>query len=168
MDERDKFDALVLGAWLRSVHCQGAILACILLAASISALALGTSALHQGREANPLLATSALLWPMVMFALQFFVLMPPERVLCLRLQFDARLFDALGQGQISLTDIDQGLARIGLRPAQTTTRSLSSRIAGSQKLIRLYAWVLSGQLVLAVGTCLLSGYVVFCFSGTLP
>jgi hypothetical protein len=168
MDERDKSDALVLGAWLRSVHTQGAIFAGILLVASMAALALGTSALHQGRAANPLLETSALLWPMVLFALQFFVLMPPERVLCLRLQFDARLFDALGQGQIGLTDVDQGLARIGLRPDQGTTRSLSSRIAGSQRLVRLYAWVLAGQLGMALGTCASTGHAVYCFSGTLP
>jgi hypothetical protein len=169
MDERDQAASLVLGAWLRSMHTQGAIFAGILLVASMAALALGASAPDAIQGGDPFAGNvPLLLWPMVLFALQFFVLMPAERVLCLRLQFDARLFAALGQGQISLTDIDQGLARIGLRPAQTTTRSLSSRIAGSQKLIRLYAWVLAGQLVLAVGTCLLSGYVVFCFSGTLP
>lgn len=168
MDERDQPTALVLGTWLRSVHTQGGILAGILLVASMAALAVGASILMQGRSVNPLLETSSLLWPMVLFAVQLVLLMPAERFLCLRLQFDARLFAALGQGQIGLADVDQGLARIGVRPDQGTTRPLSSRIAGSQRLVRLYAWVLGGQLVLAFGTCALIAYAVFCFSGTLP
>ncbi len=168
MDERDQPAALVLGAWLRSVHTQGAIFAGILLVASMAALALGAGIHMQGRAVNPLLETSSLVWPMVLFAVQLVLLMPAERVLCLRLQFDARLFAALGQGQIGLADVDQGLARIGLRPDQGTSRSLSSRIAGSQRLVRLYAWVLGGQLVMALGTCALIAYAVFCFSGTLP
>lgn len=134
----------------------------------MAALALGAGILMQFRALNPLLETSSLLWPIVLFAVQLVLLMPAERVLCLRLQFDARLFAALGQGQIGLAEVDQGLARIGLRPDQGTSRSLSSRIAGSQRLVRLYAGVLAGQLVLALATCALAGHAAYCFSGTLP
>ena len=168
MDEVEKHTALVLAAWLRSVHTQGAIFSGLLLVVATVAMALGATTLLHGGALNPLVTPSALPWSLALFVGQLVVLMPAERVLCLRLQLDAQLFNALGQGRYGLGDVDQSLLRIGLRPAQATTRSLGSRIAGTQRLVRLYTGVLAGQLVLALGTCVLAAYSVFCFLRVMP
>ena len=169
MDDADKPTALTLAAWLRSVHTQGAIFAAMLLAVAMLGIALGAAALlHGSSSMKPLLHTASFHGSMVLFAIGLLALLPAERLLCLRLQFDANLFSALGRGQSDLTDIDQALLEIGLRKAQVTTRSLDSRIAGTRRLVRWYAWVLSAQFLLALGLCAQAGYFFFYLTQSMP
>lgn len=60
-------------------------------------------------------------------------LVPLERVLALRLHFDAGLFEHLR----SLAALDHALQALRLRPAGATTRPLADRVRGAT---RLMAW----------------------------
>ena len=60
-----------------------------------------------------------------------------ERVLAVRLQFDAALFDALAQGRIGhLGGLDAGLAALSLRADTGETRPLDVRLTGALQLLR--------------------------------
>jgi hypothetical protein len=79
-----------------------------------------------------------------------------ERVLCLRLAFDAKLFASIGAGQYSsLADLDGALEKVGLRKENTASvlqppRDLADRIAGTRVLVRAYVWTLVAQFILVI------------------
>ena len=61
----------------------------------------------------------------------------PERYLAFRLYFDAGLFKDLAVGAItSLSDLDNALHRLGLRPATGPSRALEDRVAGARRLLQ--------------------------------
>ncbi len=77
-----------------------------------------------------------------------------ERMLALRLDFDARLFDALADGRLpTLTLLDAALTGLRLRPA-TPSRALPDRIKGTQRLLRLH-WLLTTLQLLGLASALL-------------
>lgn len=77
-----------------------------------------------------------------------------ERVLALRLDFDARLFDALADGRLpTFTALDAALSGLGLRPAGPL-RALPDRIKGTQRLLRLH-WLMTLLQLLGLAGALL-------------
>ena len=79
-----------------------------------------------------------------------------ERVLVLRLDFDARLFDALADGRLpTLGLLDAALTGLGLRPAGPL-RALPDRINGTQRLLRLHWLMTTLQLLGLAGALLLA------------
>lgn len=62
---------------------------------------------------------------------------PLERLLALRLHFDAGLFDDLGRGPQAMTlpALDQALHTLRLRPATLALRPLADRARGAQRLV---------------------------------
>ena len=85
--------------------------------------------------------------PLVVAAL---VLGLTERLLALRLAFDARLFAALAHGGLpTLRGLDRALAALGLRAASARTRGLAERIWGTRLLVMQHVAVVALQAVLA-------------------
>ena len=81
-----------------------------------------------------------------------------ERVLALRLAFDARLFAALANGGLpSLNLLDQALAGLGLRAAGAVPRGLTERVWGTRLLVMQHVAVVAAQAVL-VGLLLMRGW----------
>jgi hypothetical protein len=79
-----------------------------------------------------------------------------ERVLALRLDFDARLFDALADGRLpTLTGLDAALTGLRLRPAGPS-RALPARIAGTQRLLRLHVLLTTLQWLCLAASMLLA------------
>jgi len=74
-----------------------------------------------------------------------------ERVLALRLRFDAGLFSALAGGTLpSLAALDSTLARMALRPAAAGPRALPDRVRGTLRLLRAHRAAVVLQTVLAL------------------
>ena len=75
-------------------------------------------------------------------------LSPFERYLAFRLQLDAQLFAQLASGAFSdLASLDRALSTLGLRAsaADTPTRPLADRLAGTLRLMRHHGLVLALQ-----------------------
>jgi hypothetical protein len=138
--------AATFASWLDSISTQGARVSSLLLALGFAAMGLTLLAHNQGLYIAPL-AT---------FALHGVLVWPLERVLCLRLAFDAKLFASIGAEQYSsLAELDSSLVKVGLRKENATgnsqsPRDLAARIAGTQTLIRTYGWALGAQFLLVV------------------
>jgi hypothetical protein len=137
--------AMTFASWLNAVSVHGARASSLLLVLGFAAM--GFVIVHnQGLHAAAL-AT---------FALHGIVLWPLERVLCLRLAFDAKLFASIGAGQYSsLADLDGALEKVGLRKENTASvlqppRDLADRIAGTRVLVRAYVWTLVAQFILVI------------------
>lgn len=62
------------------------------------------------------------------------MLLPVERVLALRLHFDAGLFTDLAEGRTRLASLDAALAALGLRRPAGVPRALPLRVAGARRL----------------------------------
>lgn len=81
-----------------------------------------------------------------------------ERVLALRLAFDARLFEALANGGLpTLGLLDQALAAVGLRRASAHSRGLAERVSGTRLLVMQHIAVVALQALLA-GALLMPGW----------
>lgn len=81
-----------------------------------------------------------------------------QKYYALRAGFDAELFAALDG--MSLPELDQTLASLGLRPASAETRGLAERCRGALRLLRRQLLWLLAQVVLLVivgGQWLLAG-----------
>ena len=75
-------------------------------------------------------------------------LSPAERYLAFRLQLDAQLFAQLASGAFpDLASLDRSLSTLGLRAsaADTPTRPLTDRLAGTLRLMRHHGLVLALQ-----------------------
>lgn len=135
MDEHERALCAVTTAWLEAGQTFGA-------------WGCGQSAL----------AAAFLVWPGVPITNGFamalgaaLMLGIAERWLALRLQLDARLFHAIAQGDIqSLSVLDGALGALGLRPINSNTRTLASRIVGTRRLLRRYTATLLAQALLLV------------------
>jgi hypothetical protein len=149
ISKTEKSTALTFASWLDSIATQGAkassLLLIIGLTAMVAAIVINT---NSATTHSPALGLAAL----AVFALHSLALWPLERVLCLRLQFDAKLFGLIGLNQYeSLADLDNALNSISLRKKDDLSmRDLASRINGTRGLIRLYAWTLAAQLILVI------------------
>lgn len=88
------------------------------------------------------------------------VLLPLERVLWLRLRFDAGLFQDLAEAgpAMAMPALDTALHTLGLRAADATPRPLADRVRGAQRLVQQHAVMVLAQLAL-LGTALLLGAV---------
>lgn len=100
-----------------------------------------------------LLAAAALLlkapWPAA--ALLVLLLLPAERILALRLHFDAGLFDALAREPYAyLATLDASLQSLALRDTAALPRPLPDRVAGARRLALSHALVVAFQ-GLAIG-----------------
>lgn len=75
----------------------------------------------------------------------------------LRVDFDARLFAALGNGSTpgTLDRLDVALIGLGLLPQAKASRALEPRLAGATRLIRWQAALLVGQLLVCFAAALL-------------
>jgi hypothetical protein len=141
----ETFTAATFASWLDAVSVQGARASSLLLMLGFAAM--GFSILHNQGHHAAALAT---------FALHGIVLWPLERVLCLRLAFDAKLFASIGAGQYSsLADLDGALEKVGLRKENTAgvlqpPRDLADRVAGTRVLVRAYVWTLVAQFILVI------------------
>ena len=95
-------------------------------------------------------------WP----AALVLVLLPLERVLWLRLRFDAGLFQDLAETDraVTMSALDTALHTLGLRAADATPRPLADRVRGARRLVRHHAVTVLAQLAL-LGTALLLGAV---------
>jgi hypothetical protein len=142
INNTEKTTALTFASWLDSVATQGARTSSLLLLLALVAVVFDTNSQSQ---------TTRMLM-IVVFGLHGLVMWPLERVFCLRLNFDAKLFKSIGLGRYSaLADLDDALNHIGLRKnTNTPTRDLTSRITGTRRLLRLYTWVLGGQFLLTM------------------
>lgn len=112
-----------------TARCAGAVgLLCALLAAVM---------LFQ-RTPNPLAAALAL------------ALLPLERVLAMRLHFDAGLFADLARGQVNpvlaLDALDHALAALRLRAPAAVSRSLADRVDGARRLVFWHGATAAAQL----------------------
>lgn len=112
-----------------TARCAGALgLLCALLAAAM---------LFQ-RTPNPLAAAMAL------------ALLPMERVLALRLHFDAGLFADLARGVtnpvLALDALDHALSALRLRAPAAVSRSLAERVDGARRLVFWHGAVAAAQL----------------------
>ncbi len=104
----------------------------------LSACVRTVSAVGLGAAALALLALAlrpALPWA----ALAVLVLLPAERVLALRLRFDAGLFADLAEGRLDLPALDAALAALRLRRAAALPRALPERVAGARRLVLQHA-----------------------------
>jgi hypothetical protein len=138
--------AATFASWLDSISTQGARVSSLLLVLGFAAMSF-TLLAHKQELYIATLAT---------FALHGILVWPLERVLCLRLAFDAKLFASISAEQYSsLADLDSSLAKVGLRKENATgtsqlPRDLAARIAGTQALIRAYGWALGAQFLLVI------------------
>lgn len=112
-----------------TARCAGALgLLCALLAAVM---------LFQ-RTPNPLAAALAL------------ALLPLERVLAMRLHFDAGLFADLARGHsnpvLALDALDHALAALRLRAPAAVSRSLADRVDGARRLVFWHGATAAAQL----------------------
>ncbi len=112
-----------------TARCAGAVgLLCALLAAVM---------LFQ-RTPNPLAAALAL------------ALLPLERVLAMRLHFDAGLFAELARGAVNpvlaLDALDHALAALRLRAPAAVSRSLADRVDGARRLVFWHGATAAAQL----------------------
>lgn len=112
-----------------------------------------------------LLAAAALLLntPQAWAATLALLLLPAERVLALRLRFDAGLFDALARlPQATLGQLDTALHALSLRApsAVTAPRPLVDRIAGAERLALWHAAVVLAQAALLALLLIEGGGVV--------
>lgn len=107
-------------------------------ARSLGALGLGCAAL----AAAALLLTPAA-GAMQAAALCVLALLPLERLLALRLLFDAGLFTDLARqglpGPSPLQALDQALHTLGLRAPATAVRPLDARVRGARRLLAWHA-----------------------------
>ncbi len=149
LSKAEQSTALTFASWLDSIATQGARASSLLLILGLTAL-LAAAVINTGSAAarSPSLNLAAL----VVFALHSLALWPFERVICLRLQFDAKLFGSIGLGQYeSLAELDHALNNISLRKKDgLANRDLASRINGTRGLIQTYVWVLAAQLILVI------------------
>lgn len=120
-----------------TARCAGGLgVACALMAVALLAL---------NRSAGPA-------------ALLALALVPVERVLALRLHFDAGLFRELAReaqdGRPQLASLDQALQRLRLRKPSALPRPLEDRIEGSRRLVAWHVAVaaVQGVAVLAAVT----------------
>lgn len=151
MNERERQACLGMADWLTALSVQGRTTSCVLVIFALAVLLPDWSsnpALHWTTRA--IAATSLVFWPI-------------ERVLCLRLQFDARLFSALGEMRFAGADaLDLALADIGVRKsAGSPPRSVAARIAATHKLWHRYVAILALQFIATIlPTALLVGSAV--------
>jgi hypothetical protein len=102
---------------------------------------------------GPLL-TGALPWATVALLLLVVVAGLAQGFHALRVDFDARLFAALGKGSApsTLEGLDASLTGLGLMPAAKAGRPLAARLGGATALMRRQAALLMAQLL----ACLLA------------
>ncbi|MFO1329488.1 MAG: hypothetical protein U1F56_19165 [Rubrivivax sp.] len=87
-------------------------------------------------------------------ALAVWLLLLPERVLALRLHFDARLFADLADTRhpdTALPALDRALQALQLRAAPLATRPLAQRTLGARRLLLWHAAVVTLQFTLLAG-----------------
>ena len=123
---------------------------CVGLAAGLEALR-AVSALGLALTATGLVLI-ALRWPAAgsapaaLAAASVLMLGLLERLWAARIAFDARLFAALANGQLTdLTALDECLSGLGLRPNTSPARDLGSRIAGTRGLVRQHLAIVIAQ-----------------------
>lgn len=149
--------AIALASWLDAIAVNGACASSLLLLMGFAAM-LATAVLH---------GQLSMVIALAIFALHGLALWPLERVLCLRLAFDAKLFASIGAGQYgSLAELDDALARIGLRKSGVVntshlTRDFASRVDGTKRLVRAYVCTLSGQLLLVFAAVAFTVAILF-------
>lgn len=79
------------------------------------------------------------------------LLLPVERVLALRLRFDAGLFDVLANDSgATLAGLDAALHALRLRAPAAAPRALSDRIAGARRLAVWHSVVVLAQALMLV------------------
>ncbi|MES2188372.1 MAG: hypothetical protein V4505_27730 [Pseudomonadota bacterium] len=141
MTDNERGLCAATAAWLnagRVLAAWGLALSALALAGCAALVMLGTP------DYLPLGALAA--WALVVAAGL------AERVLAMRLQFDAALFDALAQGRIGhlggFGGLDAGLAALGLRTDTGDTRPLDVRLSGALQLLRWHRSAVVLQCVL--------------------
>jgi hypothetical protein len=138
MTDNERSLCATTAAWLhagRALAAWGLALSVMALAGCATLVMLGTP------DYLPMGALAA--WALVVAAGL------AERVLAVRLQFDAALFDALARGRIGhLGGLDAGLAALGLRADTGETRPLDARLAGALQLLRWHRSAVVLQCVL--------------------
>jgi len=132
MDSDDRALCATTARWLQG--CSGA---------------LGTLAIASACGALVLLLSKST-WP----AAVVLALTPAERLLALRLRFDAGLFADLARGETDIGRLDGALQRLGLRRAEAPTkppRGVAERVAGTRHLLRQHAALALLQFLLVAG-----------------
>lgn len=108
---------------------------------------LGTLAMASAGGAFVLLLASPSPWP----ALAVLLMVPPERLLALRLRFDAGLFADLAQRTTTCGRLDDALHRLALRRRRPGTRPTAARVDGSRRLVHRHAALAALQFALVAG-----------------
>jgi hypothetical protein len=72
-----------------------------------------------------------------------------ERYLALRLAFDADLFRCLSDASLTAEQLDIALSDLYAKPS-SHSRSIVERIAGTQKILRHYYWLIGTQFLLTL------------------
>lgn len=162
MTEAERLHCRVTARWLAA--CGRPVGALGLGLAGVAALALLLTALPGAgpRGLAPAELRAAHLPTLALAATLLLAL--PERVLALRLAFDAGLFTDLALPRHAapapaarLAALDEGLHLLGLRPATAQPRPLHARIAGARRLARQHLAVVGAQATtLGLGLALLA------------
>lgn len=121
-------------------HCSVAARWLAAEVGALSALGLGAAG---ALVAWALLRPQPPVWSWLVLAL-----LPIERVLALRLSFDAGLFEDLGSGRLTLAGLDSALATLGLRRGPAESRPLAERIAGACALAWQHVAVVAAQVAI--------------------
>jgi len=99
-------------------------------------------------------------WTMYTLLTSIF-LSPVERYLAFRLELDAQLFAQLASGAFTaLATLDRALSTLGLRAtaADTPTRPLAGRLAGTLRLMRHHGLVLALQGLAGLAALLIAAF----------